>query len=246
MKGAYSMTIQEEIQSMRKKIYRQAPNGDREYKVVNSFEDTSAEDKYMIHSFFRPFQPVKEEGHRKTNVEAGFDYNVDSLLDYPTIIQHKIGGLWPSYNRLISVHVPLCPFKCWHCYNDKKLHSPKNAEWKTAHDIVKAFIEQRDFDLRRGVESNVLRITGGEPFLVPDLILECLQELEVQLSKQRVFLWTETDLWPFIADNGDSYVEQFTFNKNNTTFNVLQELRKYKNLAVHPCFHGLDDKIFSK
>jgi len=163
-------------------------------------------------------------------------------MDYPSIIQSKIGGEWTSYNMLIAVHVPICPYNCWHCYNDKKLHSPINASWVTAKDIVAAFCNQREFDEARGIHSNVLRITGGEPFLVPELILECLEELEKQLPNERVFLWTETDLLPFISENGESFVEQLTIEKKEGTYKVLELLSKYSNLAVHPCLHGLNNK----
>ncbi|MHC1623681.1 MAG: radical SAM protein [Candidatus Methanospirareceae archaeon] len=236
------MTVFKEVLTLRSRIWRQRESGEHEYKVVKSFAETTAESEAILYPYFRRFQPVKEERYRRTNIEAGFDFYTDSLMDYPSIIQYKVGGSWTSYNMLIAVHVPLCPYKCWHCFNDKKLLSPENAEWVTAKELVDAFCKQRTFDKEREVESNVLRITGGEPFLVPDLILECLQELKRQLPNDKVFLWTETDLWPFIAEDGESFVEQLTIEKGGVTLRVLEELAKYQNLAVHPCLHGLDDR----
>jgi uncharacterized Fe-S cluster-containing radical SAM superfamily protein len=162
-------------------------------------------------------------------------------MDYPSIIQSKIGGEWTSYNMLISVHVPTCPYNCWHCYNDKKLHSTENSDWVTAKDVVDAFCKQRDFDKANGIQSNVLRITGGEPFLVPELILDCLEELKNQRLDDKVFLWTETDLLPFISEKGESFVEQLTIKRPDGSCKVLSLLSKYRNLAVHPCLHGLND-----
>lgn len=236
------MSVIKEVLALRSQICKQRASGERQYKVVNSFAETTAESEGMIEQFFRRFQPVKEERYRRTNIEAGFDIHTHSLMDYPSIIQYKVGGCWTSYNMLIAVHVPLCPYNCWHCYNDKKLHSPENATWVTAKELVEAFCKQRNFDKQRDVQSNVLRITGGEPFLVPDLILECLQELKRQLPSDKVFLWTETDLLPFIPENGKSFVEQFTIEEQGVTLKVLEELAKYPNLAVHPCLHGLDDE----
>lgn len=236
------MSVLEEVLALRSQICGEQASGERQYKVVNSFAETTAESEAMMYPFFRRFQPVKEERYRRTNIEAGFDIHTHSLMDYPSIIQYKVGGCWTSYNMLIAVHVPLCPYNCWHCYNDKKLHSPKNATWVTAKELVEAFCKQRNFDKQREVQSNVLRITGGEPFLVPDLILECLQELKRQLPNDKVFLWTETDLLPFIPENGKSFVEQFAIEEQGVTLKVLEELAKYPNLAVHPCLHGSDDK----
>jgi len=246
-KGVGTISVLENIRILRSQILRQRENGEREYKVVHSFAETTSQSEAMIRPFFRRFQPVKRERCRSTNIESGFDFYIDSLMDYPSIIQSKLGGKWTSYNMLIAVHVPICPYNCWHCYNDKKLHSPENASWVTAKELVAAFRDQRDFDKSREVESNVLRITGGEPFLVPELILECLEELEKQLPNERVFLWTETDLWPFISEDGKSFVEQLVVEKPEGTRKVLEELAKYRSsLCVHPCLHGLDGKNISE
>ena len=233
------MSVQTSIEDLRKEIIRKR-NGKYEYRIINSFAGTTAQSESMSFPFLRRFQPIKEERHRRSNIESGFDYYVDSLMDYPSIIQSKLGGDVMSYNMLISVHVPICPYKCWHCYNNKNLHLSSSAEWYTAEKIIEAFIEQRKFDNTRSIKSNVLRITGGEPFLVPELILECLEELKKQVPSEKIFVWTETDLFPFIRENGESFVEKLTINREQGTIKVLDELAKYKNLAVHPCLHGLN------
>jgi len=240
------MSVLQDIQTLRQKILRKTESGKYEYKLVNSFEGTTAEaqSEQIISRFLRRFQPVKEERHRRTNIALGFDFHTDSLMDYPSIIQHKIGGEWTKYNMLIAAHVPTCPYSCWHCYNDKKLHSPQNADWISAQQLIDEFVKQREHDSRRQAEfpSNVLRITGGEPFLVPELILECLRELKARGLHEQVFIWTETDLYPFIPEGGQSFVGGLTIRDGNEERKVLEELarQEHKNLAVHPCLHGLD------
>jgi hypothetical protein len=122
------MSVSEKIRELRSQIFCEPEEGKRKYKLVSSFAGTTAESESIISPFFRRFQPVKKERCRRTNIESGFDFYIDSLMDYPSIIQSKIGGEWTSYNMLIAVHVPTCPYNCWHCYNDKKLHSPENAD----------------------------------------------------------------------------------------------------------------------
>ena len=87
-------------------------------------------------------------------------------------------------------------------------------------------------------ESNVLRITGGEPFLVPELILECLTSIRDHGLERDVFLWTETNLLPFIGEKGKAFMD------GKEEQGILEKLGKFDNFAVHPCFHGLDATEF--
>ena len=81
------MMVFKQVLTLRNQIWRQRESGKREYKVVKSFAETTAESEAMLYPFFRRFQPVKEERFRRTNIEAGFDFYTDSLMDYPSIIQ---------------------------------------------------------------------------------------------------------------------------------------------------------------
>lgn len=219
------------------------------YRIISSFAGTTMEAKGMVNPMFRPFETVKEVAHRNTNVSSAFDMYTDSLMDYPTIIQYKVAAdEWEPYNKLISVHVPLCPFNCWHCYNDKKLYFSKDRveNWTAvpAEYIVDEFLKQHRQDWEhtnksKRNESNILRITGGEPFLVPELILHSLDQLKSRRGefKRAPFLWTETDLWPFISENNKHFKE---------LREILPRLAEHDNLAVHPCVHGItDDKLSS-
>jgi len=77
------MSVLQDIQKLRQKILRKTESGDYEYKLVNSFEGTTAEaqSEQIISRFLRRFQPVKEERHRRTNIALGFDFHTDSLMD---------------------------------------------------------------------------------------------------------------------------------------------------------------------
>ncbi len=219
----------------------------QKYRILKDYQSTYIErqlqeEEKMIHPIFRVFQPVKPESGRKLNVdlEHVFDPYTDSLMDYPSIIGYKLNRKWNLFNRLICIHLPLCPNDCWHCYVPKELY--ENAECRsallTAQEIVDKFLDQQSADKSQGKHSNVLRITGGEPFLLPKLILECLQYLREKGHENKVFLWTETNLEPFIGEEGRAFMD------HGENLEILRQLSSFRNLAVHPCFHGLNEEEF--
>jgi uncharacterized Fe-S cluster-containing radical SAM superfamily protein len=190
----------------------------------------------VINNIFRVFVPVNVERQRKLNTQFGHRLNIflDSLFDYPTIIQSKLGmyGSWEQYNRLLTVQLGGCNFRCWYCYCDDSLLRGEKLVYLTAEELVDKFIEQRVKDMASGLPSNVLRISGGEPFLAPDLILGCLEEIKKRRLDERIFVWSETNLSPFLKESvaGKSLVEEWT---------DLDKISGYKNFAVHPCVHGI-------
>jgi|GEM_PF-3184259 len=226
----------------------------RKYKILKDYSGTYIEkemqkEERLTHPIFRVFVPAKPSRDRKLNInlQDNFDPYSDSLLDYPSIIGYKLKKSWQFFNRHICVHLPLCPNNCWHCYVPKELYADRNLnldkeekhyEKLTSEEIVEYFFKQKDFDGNIGKYSNVLRITGGEPFLLPELILECLEKISESKYKDQVFLWTETNLEPFVGD----FIEEIG---KKIGKDILEELKKYKsNFAVHPCFHGLDKDEF--
>jgi uncharacterized Fe-S cluster-containing radical SAM superfamily protein len=231
--------------------------------VISDFGNTSVVGEGGgIEKFFRIFTPVKPSKSRKLNSVYGDSFNPfkDTLMDYPTIVQYKLGKVgkldWSNYNRLVSLHISRCPINCWHCYieeclkfecnicsvnrkycQDRKAEMGIKEDWFSAKKIVKNFIKQRDLDKEKRLFSNILRITGGEPFLVPNLLLEILEELQKEKLNKDIFLWTETNLIPLIVQ--DNY-------KKLVTDEVLDKLGKYDNFCVHPCFHGLNQNNFKE
>ena len=218
------------------------------YKIINSFEDTyiaeeMKKEELMRSSIFRIFEAAKPHKYRKLNIDPTqvFDPFHDSLMDYASIIGFKLQKPWNQFNRLISIHIPFCFNDCWHCYLPKVLYTEaSNIDnryiFLSAQDIIDKFEDQRQEDLKKGKFSNVLRITGGEPFLLPELILECLQQLQKKGLDEKVFLWTETNLEPFIGNPGKAFVDK---SENRA---ILEMISKFKNFAVHPCFHGLSSE----
>ena len=200
----------------------------------------------MVRIFFREWEVIKErrklaldeEGRRKED----FDIYRDSWFDYPMVIKSKMrGSSWEQYKRFIAIHSAACTLSCWHCYVAEESKNPEWGlrenliEYVTTDQIIDAFFEQRDTDEKRGkLPANVLRITGGEPFLMPDLILQILEKLSERGKTEEIFIWTETNLTPFLRKKGS---DQPLLEKERWV--DLDELAKFKNLAIHPCLHGI-------
>ena len=251
------MDLFEKTRKFQKKINRTNDYGENEYYLIYDFGKSSvASESGFLYPMFRIFTPAKPEKGRKLNSIYGNSFNPykDTLMDYATIIQYKLGKVgsadWREYNRLISVHTSLCPINCWHCYLEECLRSECDVcsfdskcngkrikslqickKWLSAESVLSAFLKQRDEDKSKGISSNVLRITGGEPFLVPNLILEILQILERRGLSKDIFVWTETNLIPLCVSDEQGY---------DISDELLNKLGKFKNFCVHPCFHGID------
>jgi uncharacterized Fe-S cluster-containing radical SAM superfamily protein len=236
----------------------------KKYLLISDF-GTSIESKEKddLYPYFRIFTPVEREKNRNINSVYGkkFDLFADSLMDYPTIINFKLGyneSNWESYNHLISIHVARCPLNCWHCYlyeclknecglacsnydtcnHEKKSELKIKEDWFSAKEIVESFIQRRQSDLERGIKTNVLRITGGEPFLIPTFILEILQELQERNLQNEIFVWTETCLVPLAVIKNDGNYQ--------ISDDLLKSMAKFNNFCVHPCFHGLNSSEFEQ
>ncbi len=232
-----------------------------EYLIISDFGKSSVMSaEGFVQPYFRIFEPVKPEKGRKLSKKYDSTLNVfkDSLMDYPVIAAHKLGrdeeSEWEKYNRLISVHISRCPIDCWHCYLEECLRndciecsaqgncsggrkSDYNIKtgWYSAKKIIDDFLLQRNSDLEKGIHSNILRITGGEPFLAPKLIIEILDEIGKRELQNDILLWTETNLIPFCTTKeGVSVVSD----------EQLSKLGEYNNLCIHPCFHGLSKDSF--
>lgn len=243
-------------------VSRVNENGVKEYLIISDFGSSSVTSEAgFINPYFRIFIPAKSYKGRKLNSVYGGEFNPfkDTLMDYPTIVQYKLGKVgivdWVNYNRLISLHISRCPLNCWYCYIEECLKSNCNVctakeycnkgmevkkgikeDWFSAQKIIDGFIKQRNLDKERGLFSNILRISGGEPFLAPQLLLEILEELKSRQLHNEVFLWTETNLIPLILQDDEAIVSD----------ELLKQLATHHNFCVHPCFHGLNEDNFKE
>lgn len=182
-------------------------------------------------NILRVFQPIDSSKGRKANQVYGFDFDkhADVLSDSPITIAAKLGLNWVNYNNHVIVQSGICNFRCQYCYVDYQFLGKVMIQ-VSAEEIVEQFLQQREIAKSKGNDFNVLRISGGEPMLVPDLTLACLRMIsKLGLSKE-VFIKTETNLSPLVKVNGKSLATEWA---------DFKELATYKNFIVHPTLHGL-------
>jgi uncharacterized Fe-S cluster-containing radical SAM superfamily protein len=200
----------------------------------------------IIDSTFRIFYSHKPERHRLDNGLEGVKIDIyrDTVFDYASIIKSKLGGAWESYNKIISAQVALCDFYCWHCYvPDELLRGGKKTNYTSPKELMDRFVSVRGDITKDSYGSNVLRISGGEPFLAPDLILECLEYLRDKGLDKEIFVWSETNLSPFLRKNGQaSMVETWLEDQGRS----LKSFATFKNFALHPCLHGTTPSNFAQ
>jgi hypothetical protein len=99
---------------------------------------------------------------------------------------------------------------------------------------------------------NVLRVSGGEPFLAIELIAELLELIHANSQKPDsernpnypLAVWTETNLITWAeSEDGCSVVKESCQQAKRQGLEIKSLLNTHANkLIIHPCFHGLTDE----
>ena len=238
-------------------------NEDEVICKLAEFTDTSMKKDSIWGTPFREFESVPQGrvSRRKQNDSLHFDPYLDTLFDYPFTVGTFLGDPHNSIERFnyhLTVQIPTCRMDCWHCYNDKtacasghaqQLNIPV-AQW-SVQKVLTAFAETRREGQRRGRHYNVLRVSGGEPFLVPEFIAElheaiCAPNADADYPQ---VIWTETNLTPFMrtADGVSLFDHASASYKSRHGKSITDMLSRDRGrLIIHPCFHGLTSKNISE
>lgn len=149
--------------------------------------------------------------------------------DYPVfpqpyqLAQYLFGGTWNCYNSVFIVQVAACPLRCWYCYVPQELMSGLEqadgvelGRWFSAEEIIEMWHESG--------ESKVLRISGGEPTLAPELLVELIDRME----EEKGLLWIDTNL-----ATGDAFLDAYK--------SSVAALEYHPNVALSGCFKGFCD-----
>jgi hypothetical protein len=221
-------------------------NGARAYLLAD-FTETSMQKDAIPGSPFRAFESVPQgrQSKRKQNDTLEFDAYSDTLFDYPIVVKKLLNSdedSLLSFNWHLTIQVPFCVFDCWHCYNDQGVPTAPY----TAKAILDRYAECRRALCQSKREYNVLRLSGGEPFLVPELVAELLELMETGANPDYPkAIWTETNLLPFCKDDeGQSIFCQACKTSSEQSRLDIQGIlqRNRDRLIIHPCFHGLSDR----
>ena len=254
---AMSDQFLQEILGSRGHVLSVQEDGQTAYELAE-FKGTSMEDDALWGTPFRRFETVPQgrESSRKQNDSLQFDPHTDTLFDYPMVVGALLDDVphgLDFYNYHLTVQIPYCRMDCWHCYNDKKAcRTGRTQETKvphkpwTAQNILDEFSKAKKAAGTHSKEYNVLRVSGGEPFLVPELLAELLDAIsDGSNPNYPQAIWTETNLTPWIkTEDGRSLFDCAKDEYFSRTKRDIEDMlrRNGDRLIVHPCFHGLSAK----
>ena len=232
-------------------------NNTTKYKLAQ-FDNSSMAKDLIEGTPFRFFEavPQNRDSKRKQNNTTSFDQYRDTLFDYPIVVKNILNSNMNALDELnfhLTVQIPYCGMDCWHCYNDKQVCKAGFLEMKTAttkewdaKSILESFASCRRSRQLPGHKYNILRISGGEPFLAPELIAELLELIGNNTDDYYPkVLWTETNLVTWAPDpKGNSIVKLACAEaKKKQGLDIKNIFTKYRDkLIIHPCFHGLTDE----
>ena len=198
------------------------------------------------------FWPVAEiskhriQEFKSDNPLETLDIFTEFLYDYAPIICHHINKQdIDNYNTNAMIQVGECGLNCWHCYvRWEEAFQESNLISLSAQQVFDKFIEEHNNSLKYYNKDsnkviNVLRISGGEPFLLPGFIIEIL-ELIKEYNDKNIYVWTETNLTPFIQKDEEIWINSVY----DDAFGRLVELKDY--FCLHPCIHGISDNLLKE
>ncbi|MHA1756194.1 MAG: radical SAM protein [Promethearchaeota archaeon] len=184
--------------------------------LLANFTDTlmvkDSEGKYsVINDFWRKKTYVKDDDKLLPMHEREFPEPYQ-------VAQYYCGGTWNDFNSPFTIQIGFCNIRCFWCYVPENLKSGKNGKYFTAEEIVKTWISTE--------KKGILRLSGGEPFLAPNFIVEIGNEIE-KLKDPNRYLWIDTNLLGF------SYEE------------VVKKLSDLEiPFGITGCFKGFDEETF--
>lgn len=131
-----------------------------------------------------------------------------------------------------------CNLNCWQCYVDKanKSGNPKYGRYFSAEEYLINFLvwSKRTQNSQNPEEKlNVLRISGGEVFIVPEFIFQMIEAVEKFGLQDYIYIWVDCNL-----ATGDFYWKFLTEEQR-------KKISGYKNIGFCVCYKGMDeDNLF--
>lgn len=133
-----------------------------------------------------------------------------------------------EFSRVFAIQLSGCDFDCSFCYVPRNINTanPKFGKYFSAKEILDHFVKARE-ESKEPV--NVIRITGGNPTIVPEIIVDVYKE--IQGRNLDVYLWIDSNL-----STKECLVR---------VGKELVEVLSQKNVGVVGCFKGVCEEDFS-
>jgi len=170
----------------------------------------------LVNNFWsRPIEEIKKLEYQNPQYSAAYK------------LKGKTGDP-RDYNKVFAVQVSGCTYACNFCYVPPEINAANQAFGKlfSADDILNYFLSAKT---KSKEPMNVIRITGGETTIIPEIILDVFNEIEKR--RLEIYLWIDTNL------SSSNYIEKIESDLKN----ILQR----KNVGVVGCFKGVSEKDFS-
>lgn len=181
--------------------------------------------------FFRLFVPVKRSRLRLPTGLPEFSgmRHLATLSDSPVLAASRLGGHWSDHNLAAICHVAACNLRCPYCYVEFRHLSAQDGFPTTAAEVVRAFVALRRERRQTGEQLSILRISGGEPLLVPEFIADVHDELRRHGLAEACLLKVESNM------------TAFAYALDSAPAGTTARLHSIGGLAVHVTIHPTPD-----
>jgi len=139
----------------------------------------------------------------------------------------SLGGDPRDYNKIFTIQIAGCDFDCNYCYVPSQINvaNPKFGRYFSAKEMIDSFLSAK----KKSKEAmKVVRISGGNPTIVPEIIIDVFGEMENRGMDD--YLWIDTNL------STDRYLKDLK---------GLGKVLKSKNVGVVGCFKGTCKEDFT-
>lgn len=136
-----------------------------------------------------------------------------------------------EFSNAFTVQLAGCDYACLYCYVPFNVNLNKHqlpGKLFSAEQIVDCFVEMRD---NSKIKLNVLRISGGNPTIVPEIIVDILECLKSKALND-VYVWIDSNL------SNCTYMKRLG--------NEFASAISTRNVGIVGCFKGICSSDFER
>jgi len=151
-------------------------------------------------------------------------------MDDPLPIDPACKALGLSYVDMLETQVfqlAVCNLHCWYCFvpNILKCAQTESSRWFTAEEMIDTFLKEKN-------RTCIIDLSGGNPELTPEWIIQTMKALDRKRLSQTIYLWSDDTLTT-------NYTFQFLSKED------LNYFKNYRNYGKVCCFKGVDPASFT-
>lgn len=151
-------------------------------------------------------------------------------MDDPLPIDPACKALGLTYVDMLETQVfqlAVCNLHCWYCFvpNTLKCAETEASKWFTAEEMIDIFLKEEN-------RACIIDLSGGNPELVPEWVVQTMKTLDKRGLSEKIYLWSDDTLTT-------DYTFQFLSKED------LNYFKNYRNYGKVCCFKGFDSSSFS-